>query len=262
MTVFPAVSSTPLRHWPCLLLILALLPKGAFAGEVTVAVAANFLPVLKTLARDFSETSGHRLRISAGSTGKLYAQIRHGAPFDLFLAADAARPERLEREGHSVPGSRFTYAIGRLVLWSPRPGLFDDGQAWLRRGRFGRLALANPKTAPYGLAARQFLQRRDLWTTLQGRLIRGESVAQAFQFVMTGNADAGFVALAQVRTRSNTGGSLWTVPDEDYEPLEQQAVLLKRGDRKPAARAFHAWLRSESARERIHAAGYALPEPD
>ena len=260
MTVFSVVFLNPLRCWHCLLLLFALQPAGVFAGEATVAVAANFLPVLRTLVRDFQQTSGHRLRISAGSTGKLYAQIRHGAPFDLFLAADAARPERLEREGHSVPGSRFTYAIGRLVLWSPRPGLFDDGQVWLRRGRFGRLALANPKTAPYGLAARQFLQRRGLWTTLQGRLLRGESVAQAFQFVMTGNADAGFVALAQVRARANASGSLWPVPDTDHEPLEQQVVLLKRGEAKPAARAFHAWLRSEPARERIHAAGYALPD--
>jgi len=217
LTTCPVVFQRSPGRWRCLLLVFTLLPAGAFADEATVAVAANFLPVLRTLARDFQQTSDHRLRISAGSTGKLYAQIRHGAPFDVFLAAvdvflaaDAARPGRLEREGHGVPGSRFTYAIGRLVLWSPRPGLFDDGLGWLQQGRFTRLALANPKTA-------------------------------------------------QVRARAYAGGSLWPVPDTDHDPLEQQAILLKRGQKKPAARAFHAWLRSEPARERIRAAGYALP---
>ncbi len=241
-----------------LLLCLLLTVRPVAAGEASVAVAANFLPVLRDLARDFTREQGHRLRLSAGSTGKLYAQIRHGAPFDLFLAADAARPRRLEREGQAVAGSRFTYAIGRLVLWSPRADRFDDGLAWLREGRFRRLALANPKTAPYGRAARQFLARRGLWSRLSGRLIRGESVAQAYQFVASGNAEAGLVALALVQARDG-GGSVWPVPAGEHEPIVQQAVLLLRGADNPAARAFHAWLQGEGARRRIAAAGYALP---
>ncbi len=225
------------------------------AGEARVAVAANFLPVLRDLDAAFTER-GHRLKISSGSTGKLYAQIVHGAPFDLFLAADRARPERLEREGRSVPGSRFTYAVGRLVLWSPAPARFNDGLRWLREGRFRRLAIANPQTAPYGRAARQFLRRHDLWRPLQARLVRGESVSQALQFVASGNAEAGLVALSQVIGRT---GSRWPVPAAEHEPIAQQAVLLVRGADNPAARAFHAFLQSPPARRIIRAAGYALP---
>ncbi len=241
-----------------ILLASFLLATPVFAAEATVAVAANFLPVLRDLARQFSREQGHRLRLSAGSTGKLYAQIRHGAPFDLFLAADAERPRRLEREGATVPGSRYTYAVGRLVLWSAGPARFDDGLAWLQAGGFRRLALANPKTAPYGRAAREFLEKQGLWRHLAGRLVRGESVAQAYQFVASGNADAGLVALAQVRAGGHRG-SLWPVPAGDHGPIVQQVVLLKRGADNRAARAFHEWLRGAVARQRIRAAGYDLP---
>lgn len=230
------------------------------AGQARVAVAANFLGVLRDLAPAFRAASGHRLRISAGSTGKLYAQIRNGAPFDVFLAADAERPRRLEAEGFAVPGSRFTYAEGRLVLWSPQAGRFADGLAWLRRGEFRRLALASPRTAPYGRAARQFLSRHGLWDRLSRRLVRGESVAQAYQFVATGAVEAGFVALAQLRRGSPQGGSRWRVPAADHAPIVQQAVLLKRGEQNPAARAFLAFLREPAIRKRITNAGYDLPD--
>ena len=235
---------------------LAVLFAGAVqAGQARVAVAANFLPVLRELGAAFA-AGGHHLQISSGSTGKLYAQIVHGAPFDLFLAADQARPERLEREGRIVPGSRFTYAIGHLVLWSPAPERFSDGLGWLREGRFQRLAIANPKTAPYGRAARQFLRHHDLWVHLQAKLVRGESVSQALQFVASGNADAGLVALSQVNGRA---GSRWLVPATDHDPIVQQAVLLVHGADNPAARAFYAFLQSPPARRIIRAAGYILP---
>ncbi len=242
--------------------MLCLLPGPLPAGEARVAVAANFLGGLRDLAPAFTAASGHRLKISAGSTGKLYAQIRNGAPFDVFLAADAERPLRLEREGLAVAGSRFTYAVGRLVLWSPRPGRFDDGLAWLRAGEFRRIALANPATAPYGRAARQFLEGHRLWRALSARLVRGESVAQAFQFVATGAVDAGFVALAQLRSGVVKDGSRWPVPARFHDPIEQQAVLLARGTANPAARAFLDFLRAPATRERIAAAGYDPPNDD
>lgn len=240
-------------------LTLLLLPvRPVPAAEARIAVAANFTVTARQLAARFHADSGHRIRLSFGSTGKLYAQIHHGAPFDAFLAADAARPQRLEAEGRALPGSRFTYAIGRLMLWSPQAGRFTDGADWLRAGQFRRLAIANPQTAPYGRAARQTLQQLGLWETLHRRLVRGDSIAQAFQFVATGNAAAGFVALAQVKAWSDPAGSLWEVPAAYHEPVEQQAVLLKQGTANPAARAFLAFLRQPAAQRIIVEAGYRL----
>lgn len=229
----------------------------ATAGEVRLAIAANFHDTAEHLATRFEETTGHSTRISYGSTGKLYAQIRHGAPFDAFLAADQARPQRVEQDGLAVPGSRFTYAVGKLVLWSPDPAAFTDPAAYLRSGKFRRLAIANPRTAPYGLAARQTLEHLGLWANLENRLVRGESISQAFQFVATGNASAGFVALAQTRD-DHDGGAFWEVPASHHEPIAQQAVLLERGRNNEAARAWLDFLRSREAQDIIRQYGYDI----
>ncbi len=229
------------------------------AGEASVAVAANFLRPLRALAATFREETGHALRISAGSTGALYAQIRNGAPYEVFLAADAARPMRLEAEGLAVPGSRFTYAVGRLALWSPDARLIGgDGAAVLRQGDFRHLAIAEPKTAPYGRAAKEALGTLGLWDALESRLVRGLNVAHAFQLVATGNAELGFVALSQVSgPEDGVRGSRWQVPAGLYRPIRQDAVLLARGAGNPAAKALMAFLKGPTARETIAAFGYA-----
>lgn len=246
-------------------LLLLLLLQPLSAAEALVAVAANFTTPARQLVERFQRDSEHRIRLGFGSTGKLYAQIRNGAPYDAFLAADAARPQRLAKEGLAVAGSRFTYAIGSLVLWSPVAQRFDDGAAWLRSGSWRRLAMASPDTAPYGRAAQQTLECLGLWSQRQQRMVRGESIAQALQFVATGNADAGFVALAQVRQwlrrRPEAAGSLWPVPADCHEPVVQQAVLLKRGADNPAAQAFLDFLRQPETRQFIEAAGYRLDTP-
>lgn len=248
-------------HWRVLGVAIALASPWADADEVRVAVAANFAQTLTALAEAFTAATGHRVLASTASTGKHYAQIRNGAPFEVFLAADAERPARLEAEGLSVPGTRFTYAVGRLVLWSPRPGYVDADGAVLNQEAFRHLAIANPKTAPYGDAARQVLTHLGLWDSLQARLVRGENVGQAFQFIASGNAELGFVALAQIQyPGSPVDGSRWLPPADWYAPLLQQAVLLPRGRDHAAARALLAFLRgSPVARQIIEAHGYALP---
>ncbi len=233
----------------------------AQAGEVTVAVAANFAEPLKQLAQRFEAISGHRVALSVGSTGKLYSQIVAGAPFDLLLAADAERPERLEHDGLSQPGSRFTYAVGQLVLWSPKPGVVDDQGAVLASDRFQRLALANPRLAPYGEAAMAVLRQRGLAERLAPKLVTGDSIAQAYQFVATGNAEIGFVARSQVQSPGKpVSGSVWVVPQALYSEIRQDAVLLKRGAQNPAATALLDYLRSPAARDLIAAHGYGLPD--
>ncbi|WP_227537895.1 molybdate ABC transporter substrate-binding protein [Marinobacter vulgaris] len=231
----------------------------ARAGEVRLAIATNFHDAAERLAAHFSETTGHSTRISYGSTGKLYAQIRHGAPFDAYLAADEERPHLMEREGSGVPGTRFTYAIGKLVLWSPDAEAFREPQALLEADTLRRLAIANPKTAPYGLAAKQTLEHLGLWKTLESRLVRGESIAQTFQFVATGNAKAGFVALAQLRD-DHQGGARWEVPNTHHEPIAQQAILLDRGRSNEAARAWLNFLASAEAQDIIREYGYDIPD--
>ncbi|WP_084206841.1 molybdate ABC transporter substrate-binding protein [Marinobacter lutaoensis] len=242
-----------LRSLALLLLLPAVTP--AVAGDVAVAVAANFTDTTRALAERFEAETGHTVTASFGSTGKLYAQIRNGAPFDVFMAADGRRPALLEDSPLAVAGSRFTYARGKLALWSPQPGTFTDAEHYLAEARFTRLAIANPKTAPYGLAAQQVLEHLGLWARLQPRLVRGDSIAQAFQFVASGNAQAGFVALSQVRAWPNDG-TLWTVPQAYYAPIEQQALLLTRGADKDAASAWLAWLRGETALAIIRSYGY------
>lgn len=248
-----------------LLLLLLVLPApvtAARAGEAIVAVAANFAGAMQRLSPGFDRATGHRVRVSIGASGSLYAQIRNGAPFDALLSADAAIPKKLVQEGRAVPSTRFTYAIGRLVLWTPEPDRIQDGPAVLRAAEFGRLAVANPRTAPYGMAAEEVLRRLGLWERLAPRLVRGENVAQTFQFIASGNVPLGFVALAQVRALPpERAGSYWLVPPDLHDPLHQDAVLLKNpGTGRDAARAFLAYLRSPGARRVIEALGYALPE--
>jgi len=230
----------------------------AWAGTATIAVAANFTDATRDIVPLFEKASGHTVKVSYGSTGKLYAQIENGAPFDVFLAADIKRPSKAEKIGLAVKGTRFTYAKGKLVLWSATPGRFvDGGGAFLKTGGLRRTAIANPKTAPYGLAAKQVMEHLGLWKTLQPTLVQGDSIAQTFQFVATGNAEVGFVALSQVLAWPGKGTS-WEIPEADYAPIAQQAVLLKRGRDNPAAQAFLEFLKGPAARAVITRYGYGV----
>jgi molybdate transport system substrate-binding protein len=238
-------------------LFLALLAHGSFAAEVQVAVAANFTAPMQRIAADFEQATGHQAKLAFGSTGKFYAQIRNGAPFDVLLAADDETPARLEREGVAVAGSRFTYSIGRLALWSARPGYVDGEGAVLKQGAFRHLAIANPKLAPYGAAAVETLGNLGLLAALQPKFVQGENIAQAFQFVSTGNAELGFVALSQVVEGGKLKrGSAWLVPPGLHAPIRQDAVILSRGRDNPAALALMKYLKQDEARAIIKAYGY------
>lgn len=242
-------------------LLLPVVLAGPAAGEeAVVAVAANFAEVAERLEKDFEGASGHRLTFVVGSTGKLYAQIANGAPFDVFLSADQETPARLEKEGQAVAGSRFTYAVGRLTLWSPEPGrVGSDGAATLKEGKFRRLAIANPELAPYGAAAKQALEKLGLWERFKDRIVMGETIGQAHAMVASGNAELGFVALSYVLSpRTETKGSRWDVPARLHAPLQQDAVLLARAAGNPAARAFLDFLRSAKARAVMETYGYAV----
>jgi molybdate transport system substrate-binding protein len=229
----------------------------AGAAEVQVAVAANFAAPMARIAQAFAAQSGHHAVVSVGATGQLYAQIRNGAPFEVFLAADAATPAKLEDEGLAVAGQRFTYATGKLVLYSATPGYVDDHGAVLKTGKFAHLALANPATAPYGAAGQQVLQSLGLLDVLRPRIVQGESIGQAFQFVASGNVELGFVALSQAAPPGQgPGGSMWIVPQDLYRPILQDAVLLKKGEGHEAASALLRFLRSDAARDIIRAYGY------
>lgn len=229
----------------------------AQADVVQVAVAANFAAPMARIADAFRAASGHTLKLSSGATGKFHAQILAGAPFEVLLAADTRTPQQLVESGHAVAASRFTYATGRLVLWSATPGVVDPAGAVLARGGFAHLAIANPKTAPYGAAAMQVLRARGLAETLSAKLVTGESIAQAYQFVATGNADLGFVALSQLSAPGRPPtGSMWRVPADQHQPICQDAVLLRAGAANPAASALLAYLRSDAARTIIRAYGY------
>lgn len=231
----------------------------AHAGEVSVAVAANFTGPMARIGEGFTAATGHTLKLSAGASGKFYSQIVAGAPFEVLVAADDETPAKLIAQGHAVPGSAFTYAIGRLVLWSAQPGFVDDQGAVLAAGRFAHLAVANPKLAPYGRAGLEVLKARGLRDALAARLVTGESIAQTYQFVATGNAELGFVALSQVAVPGKPmRGSHWLVPASLYGEIRQNAVLLKAGVNNPAATALLAYLRSAPARAVIQAFGYGL----
>lgn len=227
------------------------------ADEVHVAVATNFLATLKIIAQRFETATGARVHISTASTGKLFAQIQQGAPFDVFLAADAEHARLLEQQGLAVQGSRYTYAVGRLALWSAQPGMVDEQGKIVSSGSFRHLAIANPKISPYGRAARQTLERLGVWKTVQARLVQGEDIGQTLQFVATGNAELGFVALAQVlNLPAALNGSYWLVPQDLHQPLEQQAVLLRRAATQRTAQAFMAALQSTASRALIKQSGY------
>ena len=235
--------------------LLAMMP-AAFAGELTVAVAANFAKPVEAMAPVFAAATGHQLRLSTGSTGKFYAQIQRGAPFDVFLSADEARPALLEAEDRIVPGSRFVYSVGRLALWQAAPGRTLTPDA-LRTDTAGRVAIANPKIAPYGAAAAAVIAHLGLTDALTPRLVRGENIAQTFQFVATGNAALGFVAWSQVSQNGAVlRGSAWLVPPDMHPPIRQSAVLLKHGADNPAAAAFMAFLKTDAARQIIRQHGY------
>ncbi len=233
------------------------MPRGALGADLHVAVAANFMPVMERLGPRFEALSGHRLVISYGASGTLYAQLRNGAPFMVFLSADAERPRRLEALKLAAPGSRFTYALGRLVLWSPAAVPGGEDGAVLERGEFRHLAIANPSTAPYGVAAQQVLEARGVWNAVQKRLVWGENIAQTWQFVASGNAELGFVSRSQLGEQPR--GYVWDIPQNLYDPIQQQAILLERGQSDPAAAAFLRFLQSAEARALIRASGYGLP---
>lgn len=238
-------------------LVSACIPGLACAADVPIAVAANFAAPMKRLAADFMVDTGYKMNVSHGSTGKLYAQIKNGAPFEVFLAADATTPARLVAERDAIGGSQFTYAFGKLVLWSVKPGLVDDKGDVLRRGNFDRLAIANPKLAPYGVAAVETMRSLGVLHALQPKFATGESTAQTYQFIATGNAQLGFVALSQVMKDGKiTTGSAWIVDPARYPPIRQDAVLLGRGADKPAAQALLNYLRSAKAQAVIRSYGY------
>ena len=231
----------------------------AHAGEVQVAVAANFAGPMEKLAAQFQKDTGHKAVVASGATGKFYAQIRNGAPFEILLSADDETPARLEAEGQVVAKSRFTYAVGRLVLWSAKANYVDAAGAVLKTGDFTHLAIANPKTAPYGAAAVAVIDKLGLTARLQPHLVQGENIAQAFQFASTGNAELGFVAQAQVwRDGKFTAGSGWIVPATMHAPIRQDAALLIRGANNPAAQALLDYLRTDKAKALIRDYGYEV----
>ena len=231
----------------------------AHAGEVTVAVAANFTAPLQKIAQAFEQETGHKAQLAFGATGKFYAQIKNGAPFALLLAADDETPTRLEKEGLAVAGSRFTYATGRLALWSKQPNLVDDKGEVLRSTRFEKLAIADPKLAPYGAAAMEVINKLGVQATVAPKLVQGESIGQTYQFVSTENAQLGFVALSQISFDGRINqGSAWVVPQSMHTPLKQDAVLLNAGKDNAAAHALLKYLQADKAKSIIRQYGYAL----
>ena len=240
--------------------LLALMAWGtAQADEVQVAVAANFTAPMQKIAAEFEKDTGHKAVLAFGATGKFYAQIANGAPFEVLLAADDDTPAKLEAEHRTVAGTRFTYATGKLVLWSAQEGYVDGQGQVLKTGTYAHLAIANPRTAPYGAAAVETLTRLNVYDRVQGKLVQGENIAQTHQFVSTGNAPLGFVALSQVyRDGRFASGSGWIVPANLHSPIRQDAVILAKGGANPAARALEDYLKSNKARDIIRSYGYEL----
>lgn len=231
----------------------------ARAGEVQVAVAANFAGPMARIGEAFTAATGHTLKLSTGATGKFYTQIISGAPFEVLLAADDETPKKLVAEGHALAGTNFTYALGKLVLWSAQPGFVDEQGAVLGSDKVKHLAIANPKVAPYGAAGLEVIKARGLADALAPKIVTGESIAQAYQFVATGNAEVGFVALSQVVVPGKpVAGSHWVVPAKLYGEIRQDAVLLKAGEKNPAAKALLDFLKSEPAKVLIREHGYGL----
>ena len=241
------------------LVYLAIALGSAHAAEVSVALAANFSAPMQKIAAAFLQDTGHKAVLSYGSTGKFYAQIVNGAPFDILLAADQATPERLERAGYTLAGSRFTYATGRVVLWSRQSGLVDDRGDVLRRGGFGKLAIADPRLAPYGAAAVQVMEQLGVRQALQAQTLQGDNISMAYQWVSSGNAALGFVALSQlVADGKMQQGSAWIIPTSLHAPLRQDAVALVHSRGNPAAKALLDYLKGGRARSIIASFGYTL----
>lgn len=231
----------------------------AQAAEVAVAVASNFTAPMKQIAQDFAKDTGHTAQLSFGATGKFYAQIINGGPFEVLLAADDTTPEKLVGEGQAVAASRFTYAIGQLVLWSPQAGYVDDKGAVLKTGDFKHISIANPKLAPYGLAAMQTLDKMNLMASVVPRMVTGENIAQTYQFIASGNAQLGFVALSQVLENGKLrAGSAWQVPASMHDPIRQDAVVLNKGKDNAAAAALMQYLKGDKARAVMTSFGYSF----
>jgi len=229
----------------------------SLAADVSVAVAANFAAPMKIIAHNFERATGHKAVLSFGGTGQFYGQIKNGAPFAVLLAADTQTPEKIEKEGFGVAGTRLTYAIGQLVLWSKKPGLVDDQGEILKIGNFYKIAIANPKLAPYGSAAIEVLNRLGIMSQVKPKIVEGSNIAQAYQFVFSENASLGFVALSQVYEDGKLKqGSGWIVPARMYSPIKQDAILLNSGRNNPAAIALMTYLQSEAAKAVIHKFGY------
>jgi molybdate transport system substrate-binding protein len=242
----------------CAFLIVTTVVTPAFAESVLVAVAANFVPPFREIAIEFETATGHNVQVATGSSGNFYSQIKNGAPFDVFLSADMERPKLLEDEGLGVKDSRFTYAIGRLVLWSPNADLVK-GEETLRSKTFKRLAIANPKTAPYGVAAMQAMQKLELWQNLQPQIVMGESLGQTMGFIESGNAQLGFVALSQVLDPKIKGqGSRWDIPSHLHEPIKQDGILLTKAKDNATAKALMEFIGGPQAKKIIERYGYEL----
>jgi len=239
------------------LLALLVAPALAHAEEVSIAVAANFTAPAKLVAAAFEKDTGYKAMLAFGATGKFYAQVKSGAPFDVLLAADDETTARLAQEGAATPASRFTYAVGRLVLWSAKAGYVNDKGEVLKKGEFRHIALANPKLAPYGAAAIEVLTALKLLDAVQPKFVQGENIAQAYQFISTGNAELGFIALSQIMKDGGiTEGSAWVVPASLHQPIRQDAIILNRGVGKPAAEAWIQFLKSDKAKAIIRSFGY------
>ncbi|WP_224450864.1 MULTISPECIES: molybdate ABC transporter substrate-binding protein [unclassified Pseudomonas] len=244
----------------CLTSLLAVFAiSAAQADEVQVAVAANFTAPIQAIAADFEKDTGHKLVAAYGATGQFYAQIKNGAPFDVFLSADDTTPEKLEKEGDTVKGSRFTYAVGTLALWSAKDGYIDAKGEVLKKNEYQHLSIANPKTAPYGLAATQVLEKLKLTDATKAKIVEGQNITQAYQFVSTGNAELGFVALSQIYQEGKvTSGSAWIVPASLHDPIKQDAVILSKGKDNAAAKALVEYLKGPKAAAVIKSYGYQL----
>jgi len=241
--------------------VLLLVGQTSRAASTLIAVAANFSKPMTEIAAEFKKDTGHTAKLSFGSTGKFVSQLEHGGPFEVLLSADEKAPQRLVESGLAVANSQFTYAIGRLVLWSAKPGYVDDQGKILTTGGFKHIALADPKLAPYGVAAVEVLKNLGLFEKLQPLFVQGENIAQTFQFVSTGNAPLGFIALSQVIENGKIAkGSGWIIPREDYSPIRQDAVLMKKGAENPAATALLDYLKSAPALAIIEKFGYDLPK--
>jgi molybdate transport system substrate-binding protein len=237
-------------------------PLAAFADSINAAVAANFTKTVEEIGAAFTAKTGHEVKFAFGPTGKLYAQITNGAPFDLFFAADTKKPEALVKDGLVKPDSYFVYARGVLALYSPTLPVKDDYQAVLDKAEFNHLSIANPKTAPYGVAAEEVLNKLGVYDTVKPKIVNGESISHAFQYVQTGNAELGFVAMSQLvdpQSPAHGKGQYWLPPQDMYSPLNQGAVILKRAENNPVAQAFMDYLRSDEGRKIIEKYGYSAP---